>query len=75
MSFTDEAFWQDVLDARFHGPTESYTLTSGGFGIRFDEDRITVAIKVSNISNTDAQQHVFGDIIKRHVVGEVKFKF
>ena len=33
----DDAFWQDVLDARYHGTTEAYTLVNGGFGVRWIE--------------------------------------
>jgi len=29
-------------------------------------------VKATNILNKDIQQHVFGDIIKRSVLGEVK---
>jgi iron complex outermembrane receptor protein len=74
-NYTDSAFWTDVLDARYHGPTESYAMLNGGFGVRLLEDRITAAIKVVNLNNDDAQQHVFGDIIKRQVVAELKYRF
>ncbi len=33
VSFVDDAFFQDVLDARFAGPTESYTQINGAFGV------------------------------------------
>jgi len=74
-NYTDSAFWTDVLDARYHGPTESYATLNGGFGVRLAEDRITAAIKVVNLNNDDAQQHVFGDIIKRQIVAELKYRF
>jgi outer membrane receptor protein involved in Fe transport len=75
VSFTDDAFWQDVLDARFHGPTDSYTVVDATFGIRWEEGKLTTSIKVSNLTNTEVQQHVFGDIVKRLVVGELRFRF
>jgi hypothetical protein len=31
-------------------------------------------VKVNNIFNVDIQQHVFGDIIKRSVIFEARFK-
>jgi outer membrane receptor protein involved in Fe transport len=74
-NYTDSAFWTDVLDARYHGPTESYAMLNGGFGVRLAEDRITAAVKVVNLNNDDAQQHVFGDIIKRQIVAELKYRF
>ncbi len=74
-NYTDDAFWTDVLTARFHGPTDSYFTINGGFGMRWAEDRLTTAIKVTNLNNADVQQHIFGDFIKRQVVGEVRFVF
>lgn len=75
LSFTDTAFWTDVLDARFHGATESYTMLNGGFGVRWADDRLTTSVKFTNLNNDDAQQHIFGDIIKRRVLGEVRVRF
>jgi hypothetical protein len=74
VNFTDEAYWQDVLDARFAGITDAYTL-NGGFGVRWLGDRIATAIKVTNLANEEVQQHIFGDILKRQVVGEVRLGF
>jgi outer membrane receptor protein involved in Fe transport len=75
VGYTDSAFWQDVLDDRFHGTTDSYTLVNGGFGVKWAHDRVTTSIKATNLANQDVQQHVFGDVIKRQVVGEVKVQF
>ncbi len=75
LNFTDSAFWTDVLDARFHGPTERYTMVNGGGGGRFAEQRMTLSVKFVNLGNADAQQHIFGDILKRQVLGELKFDF
>jgi hypothetical protein len=36
---------------------------------------MTVAIRVTNLLNRVAQQHVFGDLIRRTVTGEVRFFF
>ena len=68
-------FWTDVLDARFHGATSSYAMLNAGFGVRLAEDRITAGVKLVNLNNDDAQQHIFGDIIKRQIVGELKYRF
>ena len=74
-SFNDDAFWQDVLDSRFHGPTESYTLVDAGVGVRSADGSMTVAVRATNLLNRVAQQHVFGDLIRRTVTGEVRFSF
>jgi outer membrane receptor protein involved in Fe transport len=75
VTYQGEAFWQDVLDARFHGITEAHTLVNAGFGIRWAADRLTTSLKIVNLTNEDVQQHVFGDILKRQFVGELKVRF
>lgn len=74
-SYVDDAFFQDVLDARFAGPTEAYTQINGAFGVRFAGDRVTATAKVINLLDEDIQSHVFGDFMKRQVIGELRFQF
>jgi outer membrane receptor protein involved in Fe transport len=75
VSYSDDAFWQDVLDDRYHGTTKAYTLVNGGFGVKWAGEKVTTSIKVVNIGNADVQQHVFGDVLKRQVVGEFRVQF
>jgi outer membrane receptor protein involved in Fe transport len=75
VTYADDAFWQDVLDARYHGTTEAYTMVNGGFGVRWPGDQLTTSVKLINVGNQDVQQHVFGDILKRQVIGELKVVF
>jgi outer membrane receptor protein involved in Fe transport len=75
VSYTDEAFWQDVLDARFHGTTEAYTLINGGFGVRWAGDKVVTSLKVNNLANEEVLQHIFGDVMRRQVVGEIRLAF
>jgi iron complex outermembrane receptor protein len=75
VSYTDDAYWQDVLDARFAGLTEAYTLVNGGFGVRWLGEKVVTSVKVTNLGNHEIQQHVFGDIMRRQVIGEVRFAF
>jgi outer membrane receptor protein involved in Fe transport len=75
VSFVDDAFFQDVLDDRFHGPTKSYTQVNGAFGVRWADNKVTTTLKVINLTNEDIQSHVFGDVMKRQVIGEVRFQF
>jgi hypothetical protein len=63
-----------VLDARYSGTTDAYTMVNGGFGVRWN-DRFTTAIKAINLGNEEVQQHVFGDILKRQIVAEVRVNF
>lgn len=75
VSFVDDAYFQDVLDARFAGPTEAYTQVNGAFGVKFLRDKLTTTIKVINLLDEDIQSHVFGDILKRQVIGEIRVQF
>jgi outer membrane receptor protein involved in Fe transport len=75
VSYVDEAFFQDVLDARFSGPTEAYTQVNGAFGVKFAGERVTASIKAINLLNEDIQSHVFGDFLKRQIIGELRFQF
>ena len=74
-SYTGEAYWQDVLDARYAGTTEAYTLVNGGFGVRWSGQRVVTSIKFTNLTNQEVLQHIFGDVLKRQVVGEVRLTF
>jgi iron complex outermembrane receptor protein len=75
VTYSDSAFWQDVLDDRYHGTTKAYTLVNGGFGVKWANNRLTTAVKGTNLANQTIQQHVFGDIIKRQVVAELRVNF
>jgi outer membrane receptor protein involved in Fe transport len=75
VNYSGSAFWQDVLDDPYHGTTKGYTLINGGFGVRWIDKNVTTSVKVINLANDDVQQHVFGDILKRQVVGELRVQF
>lgn len=71
-SFVDEQFWQDV---GIPGISRAYTLVDGGLGVHSTDRTMTVALRATNILNKAVQQHVFGDLIRRTVTGEVRFAF
>jgi len=75
VSYSGAAYWQDVLDARYHGRTDAYTTVNGGVGLRWLNGQVTTSLKVINLANSNVQQHVFGDILKRQVVGELRATF
>ncbi|MCI0446431.1 TonB-dependent receptor [bacterium] len=75
MNYSGEAFWNDVLDARFWGATDAYTMVNGSFGVHWLEGRLTTTIKVTNLFNEEIQQHIFGDILKRNITGELSINF
>jgi len=70
-----KAFWTDVRDPTFYGYTQAYTMVGGSFGVRWAGGRVTTSIKAINLLNDDIQQHIFGDILKRRIFGEVQFGF
>jgi hypothetical protein len=75
VSYSDSAFWQDVLNDPYHGTTKAYTMVNGGFGVKWMNNRLTTSVKATDIANQEIQQHVFGDIIKRAVIGELRVNF
>jgi outer membrane receptor protein involved in Fe transport len=75
VSYASDAYWQDVLDSRFHGATEAFTIASGTVGYKWNGDRLVTSLKVSNIFDQEILQHVFGDVTRRQVVGELKIAF
>ena len=75
VNYTDSAYWQDVLDQRYAGTTDAFTLVNLGFGVKWSQDRLVTSLKINNLLNSEVQQHIFGDIIKRQVVGEVRYAF
>ena len=75
-----ELLGQGVLEptccpARIHGFTDAYTMVNGSFGVKLPSAKVTTLVKVNNLFNKDIQQHVFGDIIKRSVVGELRLEY
>jgi outer membrane receptor protein involved in Fe transport len=71
VNYVGEAFWQDVLDARYSGTTEAYTAVNMTAGLNFAR-RYTAALKITNLTNEAIMQHVFGDVIRRQIVGELR---
>ena len=75
IAYQDKAYWQDVLDARFHGETDAFTQVNGAFGVRWMDDKVTTTIKFNNLFDEEIQSHVFGDIMRRQVIGELRVQF
>ena len=73
VSTTTDAFWSDVLTNEFHGFSDGYTLVNGSFGVKWDGGNLTTMLKVTNLFNQSIQQHIYGDILRRTVLAEVRF--
>jgi outer membrane receptor protein involved in Fe transport len=74
VNYSSDAFWSDVLTPAYFGFTDAYTLVNGTFGWKWSP-KLTTSVKVNNLLNQDIQQHVFGDIIKRSIIGEIKVHY
>jgi outer membrane receptor protein involved in Fe transport len=74
-NYSDKAFWSDVLTSPYHGFTDAFTMVNGSFGVKWMGGKVTTMVKANNIFNKEIQQHVFGDIIKGSVVGEIKVMY
>jgi iron complex outermembrane receptor protein len=74
VTYSDRAFWADVLDPRFWGSTEAYTLVSASGGRHFGA-RTEVAIEGTNLFDRRVKQHVFGDVIGRKMTMRVRYRF
>ena len=62
-----------MLDSRYHGYTDAYTLVNGTFGYRLT-DNFSAALKVVNLFDKEIQQHIFGDVMRRQVVLELRMR-
>ena len=75
VSHAGSAFWQDVLDDRYHGRTDPYTTVNLTVGARWGAGKYAASLKVTNLANQQIQQHVFGDIVRRQAVAELRVQF
>ena len=75
VSYQDKAYWKDVLAPLYVGWTKAFTAVNGSFGLKWAGGKVTTTVKANNIFNQAMQQHVFGDIIKRQIVGEARISF
>ena len=76
VNYVSRAFWNDVLSSLgFDGFTDSFTMVNASFGVRWAEGKVTTTIKGTNLTNDNIRQHIFADVVKRTLVGEVRFQF
>jgi outer membrane receptor protein involved in Fe transport len=73
VNYAGKALWVDVLNASYAGFTEPYTMLNATLGVRLADGKVMVSLKGINLTNETIQQHIFGDILKRSVVAEVRF--
>jgi outer membrane receptor protein involved in Fe transport len=74
-NYQDDAYWTDVLDSRFWGPTDAFTQVNVSAGLRFAEDRSTLSVNVQNVFDEEVLQHVFGDRLEQKITAQLLFRF
>ncbi|MCX6551868.1 MAG: TonB-dependent receptor [Acidobacteria bacterium] len=75
ITYQDQAYWQDVLDARYAGWTNSFALVNGSFGVKWMGGKLTTTIKGTNLANQEVMQHIFGDVMKRAISADMRITF
>ncbi len=71
--YVDKAYWRDVTI--YNGWTDAYTQVNLTAGVRFMGGKLMYMVKVNNLANEMIQNHVFGDLLKRQIVGEMRVRF
>jgi outer membrane receptor protein involved in Fe transport len=74
VSHAGSSFWTDVLTSAYHGTTDAYTMVNATAGVRVT-DRVSISLKATNLLDEEIQQHIFGDILKRNVVADLRLSF
>ena len=74
-NYQARARWTDVLTADYHGWTEPFTMVNASLGIELLDGRLRPGVRVVNLLNQEIQQHIFGDVLKRQLIGQVRFSF
>ena len=56
-------------------PPTAFTTLNAALGVRLMDERMTIQVTGSNLTDEEIQQHIFGDIISRKITGQVAFRF
>lgn len=73
VNYSGKAFWNDVLTAPYFGFTDAYTMLNATLGVKLAEGKVTLSLRGTNLINEKILQHIYGDIIRRSLVAELRF--
>jgi outer membrane receptor protein involved in Fe transport len=73
LNYSDKAFWNDVLNEVYWGYTKSYTMLNATLGVKLAEGKVSLSLRGTNLLNQAILQHIYGDLMKRSVVAELRF--
>jgi hypothetical protein len=48
-------------------------MLNAALGVKLADGKVIVSLKGTNLTNEKIQQHVFGDILRRSIVAELRF--
>ena len=75
LNYTDRAYWTDVLTAEYYGWTEAFTMVNGTLAVNLMDGQIQPSVRVINLLNQEIQNHVFGDVLRRQIIGGLRYRF
>lgn len=75
LNYSDRSYWTDVLNERFHGWTEAFTMVNASLRVRLFDGRVQPSVQVLNLLNQEIQNHIFGDVLRRQVMGQIRYRF
>ena len=71
VGYTSKAYFRDVLDVTYAGYTKPFTVINTSVGARLSGQNAVFVLKIRNLANKPVQNHLFGDLLKRQIVGEL----
>ncbi len=75
LNYTDRAYWTDVLTAEYYGWTEAFTMVNATLAVNLMEGRFQPSVRMINLLNQEIQNHVFGDVLRRQIIGGLRYRF
>jgi outer membrane receptor protein involved in Fe transport len=73
VNYSGEALWTDVLAPQYAGYTDAYTLLNATLGVKLANEKLTLSLRGVNLLNEEVRQHIYGDLMRRSVVAELRF--
>ncbi len=75
VNYADKAFFAQGLNPSYLGYSDAYTLVGASVGKRWKQGKFTTTLKALNVLDKEVQQHVFGDVLRRTVMLELRWVY
>jgi outer membrane receptor protein involved in Fe transport len=73
-TYSDKAYWADVLDSRFWGFSDPFVIFDAGVGVHARAN-IDVVLHATDLFDRPVKQHAVGDTIRRKTTLELRYRF